>query len=97
MNKQEKTPKITDAERRLLLNSTTADFWAAEFVRLHGGDEGLMLAWFANAIEVGRAAEKSARKSASGEISMTAGRMLPSLSDLKRSMMAHMSLGHRGV
>ena len=38
---------------RLLLNSTKADVWAAEFVRLHGGDEELMLAWFANAIEVG--------------------------------------------
>ena len=39
-----------------LLNSTKADVWAAEFVRLHGGDEGLMMGWFANAIEVGRAA-----------------------------------------
>ena len=41
---------------RLLLNSTKADVWAAEFARVHGGDEDLMLTWFANAIEVGRAA-----------------------------------------
>ena len=34
--------------------TTSADVWAAEFVRLHGGDEGLMLSWFANAIEAGR-------------------------------------------
>lgn len=27
--------------------------WAAEFVRIHGGDEGLMLAWFASAIMTG--------------------------------------------
>ena len=41
---------------RLLLNSTAANVWAAEFVKIHGGDEDLMLAWFANSIEVGRAA-----------------------------------------
>jgi hypothetical protein len=28
--------------------------WADEFVRMHGGDVGLMLSWFANAIEAGR-------------------------------------------
>jgi len=27
--------------------------WAREFVRLHGGDEALMLCWFANAIMAG--------------------------------------------
>ena len=37
-----------------LLSSTAADVWAAEFVKLHGGDEGLMRTWFANAIEAGR-------------------------------------------
>ena len=45
---------------RLLLNSTEADIWAAEYVRLHGGDESLMRGWFANAIEVGRTAGESA-------------------------------------
>jgi hypothetical protein len=34
--------------------TTDARQWAAEFVRLHGGDEELMLGWFANAIEHGR-------------------------------------------
>jgi hypothetical protein len=34
--------------------TTDASRWAAEFVRLHGGDEALMLGWFANAIEHGR-------------------------------------------
>lgn len=38
--------------------TTDASKWAAEFVRLHGGDEGLMLAWFANAIEHGRGPDK---------------------------------------
>lgn len=33
--------------------SFSAPEWAAEFVRLHGGDEGLMLAWFANALMAG--------------------------------------------
>lgn len=28
--------------------------WAEQFVRLHGGDVGLMHSWFANAIEAGR-------------------------------------------
>jgi len=27
--------------------------WATEFVRMHGGDESLMLGWFANAIMAG--------------------------------------------
>lgn len=27
--------------------------WAKEFVRIHGGNEELMLGWFANAIMVG--------------------------------------------
>jgi hypothetical protein len=34
--------------------TTDAAKWAREFVRLHGGDHGLMLTWFANAIEHGR-------------------------------------------
>lgn len=34
--------------------TTDARKWAAEFVCLHGGDEDLMLSWFANAIEHGR-------------------------------------------
>lgn len=28
-----------------------ASVWAKAFVELHGGDEGLMLGWFANAME----------------------------------------------
>lgn len=35
---------------------TDARKWAREFVAMHGGDEGLMIGWFANAIEAGRAA-----------------------------------------
>ena len=42
----EKTPEY------LLRNSARADVWAAEFVRQHGGDEDVMLGWFANAMEV---------------------------------------------
>jgi hypothetical protein len=37
-----------------LLSTTDAQKWAQEFVRMHGGDEGLMISWFANAIETGR-------------------------------------------
>ena len=32
---------------------TDTSKWAKEFCRLHGGDEGLMVGWFANAIEAG--------------------------------------------
>jgi hypothetical protein len=35
------------------LGELDAAKWAAEFVRLFGGDEGLMLGWFANAIMTG--------------------------------------------
>lgn len=35
---------------------TDAQKWAQEFVAIHGGDEGLMISWFAGAIEAGRAA-----------------------------------------
>ena len=56
MNKKEKNSKnSSQLTERLLLNSTAADVWAAEFVGIHGGDEGLMIGWFANAIEAGRA------------------------------------------
>ena len=72
MSKKEIEEPYSETER-LLRNSTAADVWAAEFVKLHGGDEELMLAWFANAIEVGRTAGKSARKRASGEIPITVG------------------------
>lgn len=47
-------PADTTPEVNLPFPTTDASQWAAEFVRLHGGDEGLMLAWFANAIEHGR-------------------------------------------
>ena len=36
-----------------LSQTMDAAIWAEEFVRLHGGDEGLMLSWFANAIMCG--------------------------------------------
>lgn len=44
-----------------LLNTTDARVWAKEFMLLFGEtkeniDEGLMIAWFANAIETGRSA-----------------------------------------
>jgi hypothetical protein len=44
-----------------LLSTTDAQKWAQEFMRLFGDkrdeiDEGLMIAWFANAIETGRTA-----------------------------------------
>lgn len=53
-----------EVRERELLSTTDAAFWAQEFVRVHGGDEGLMLAWFANAIEVGRSAGLDAGKGA---------------------------------
>lgn len=33
---------------------TDAQLWAREFVQRHGGDEYLLLTWFASAIETGR-------------------------------------------
>jgi hypothetical protein len=36
-----------------LQRTMDAQEWAKEFVRLHGGDEELMVGWFANAIMVG--------------------------------------------
>lgn len=39
--------------------TTDGAVWATEFVRLHGGDWYLMLTWFANAIEIGRAAGRA--------------------------------------
>jgi hypothetical protein len=39
-----------------LTGTTDARKWAEQFFKLHGGDEGLMLAWFTNAIETGRRA-----------------------------------------
>lgn len=32
------------------LPSFAAQDWAGAFVKMHGGDEGLMLTWFANAL-----------------------------------------------
>lgn len=48
--------KAAEEEKtRLLKLHDTFDAldWAREFVKLHGGDEGLMLSWFANAIMTG--------------------------------------------
>ena len=39
--------------------TTDAAVWATEFIAMYGGDWYLMLTWFANAIEVGRAAGPS--------------------------------------
>ena len=36
--------ELTEVE---LMQTTDASVWAREFVRLHGGDEDLMLSWFA--------------------------------------------------
>jgi hypothetical protein len=44
----------TDESAINLHATTDAMVWAREYVRMHGGDEGLMLSWFANAIETGR-------------------------------------------
>jgi hypothetical protein len=48
----------TDAELTAVLHGTTdAAVWAREFVALFPPvDEGLMISWFANAIEIGRTA-----------------------------------------
>ena len=91
---------MRDAENLTPINSlsrykTEADVLAAEFVRLHGGDKGLMLAWFARAIKVGLAAGQSARKRASGEISITAGFLPPSVDSIRASMMACLPTGCR--
>jgi len=43
----------TPIEGHQLIGEFDASKWAAEFVRMHGGDEGLMLSWFANAIMAG--------------------------------------------
>ena len=37
----------------LPLPTTDPQVWAREFVRLHGGDEGLMISWFTHAMKVG--------------------------------------------
>jgi hypothetical protein len=47
-----------------LHGTTDAQVWAQEFVRLHGGDEGLMIGWFANAIETGRGAQRESEREA---------------------------------
>lgn len=41
---------------------TNGQRWAERFVAMHGGDVGLMLAWFANAIEAGRDAGSRAQQ-----------------------------------
>ena len=38
---------------RELSSTIDASVWAKRFVQMHGGDEDLMIAWFANAIMVG--------------------------------------------
>ena len=55
---------------RKLHSTTDAMTWAREFVRLFPegtGDVGTMVGWFANAIEVGRAAGESAETPAGGD------------------------------
>jgi hypothetical protein len=52
---------------RLLLSTTDAAVWTDEFFRLHGDrlsdiDWGLMVSWFANAIETGRTAGREVPK-----------------------------------
>lgn len=38
----------------LSVMGTDGSRWAHEYVSMHGGDESLLLGWFANAIEAGR-------------------------------------------
>lgn len=50
-----------------LIQTTDARMWATEFMarwqhRLEEVDEGLMLVWFANAIETGRTAGQAGRQ-----------------------------------
>lgn len=44
-----------------LYSTDNAAVWASEFVALHGGDEGLMIGWFANAIETAKRIEAERR------------------------------------
>lgn len=44
---------MSDKTALKLHQTTDAAVWAKEFVRINGGDEELMLTWFANAIMVG--------------------------------------------
>jgi hypothetical protein len=49
-----------DDRTRRLMSTTDAAVWAHEFVTLFPeADEGLMISWFANAIEVGRSAGRA--------------------------------------
>ncbi|MEE9316531.1 MAG: hypothetical protein V3U97_05420 [bacterium] len=45
-----------------LSSTLDAKVWAKEFVRLHGGDEELMVTWFANAIMAGYDGAKKQNK-----------------------------------
>ena len=53
-----------------LRNTTDASVWAKEYVRVHGGDEGLLITWFASTImtgyDTGRRAEEKLRLSIQG-------------------------------
>lgn len=54
----EPTTAAADDPTRALLSTTDGSRWAAEFMRLFGDrkneiDDGLMTAWFANALEAG--------------------------------------------
>lgn len=46
----------------LAFMGTDASRWASEFCAMHGGDEGLMIGWFANAIEAGVATGRDTTK-----------------------------------
>ena len=52
LSEEEGTPaaKVDPPFDMSLHGNPDAAAWAREFVRLHGGDEGLMLGWFANAM-----------------------------------------------
>ncbi len=53
---------------KYLLDTIDANEWASAYVRLFGGDEGHLLAWFANAIETGRSAGESGCQDSADEI-----------------------------
>lgn len=54
MSDQTPTANPESALHERLYSTDNAAVWAGEFVALHGGDEGLMIGWFANAIETAK-------------------------------------------
>jgi hypothetical protein len=51
-----------EPDTKRLYGTTDASVWAEEFCKRFDMDEGTMIAWFANAIEIGRSAGKAQRE-----------------------------------